>query len=178
MSLVPLVTQALSILVVLSDIVIVVWIVALVMRRRMNVASQFISWLSNHAVVLALIVAFVSMVSSLFYSDIAGYEPCKLCWYQRIFMYSQVFILAIALWRKNREVVEYSIGLSLIGGLIAAYHYYGQITNTPLPCSVIGFSSACSQRFVLTYGYITIPMMALTGFGLILMVMISRKISK
>lgn len=162
----------------MSDVALAVWLAAVAVGGKNELARDLISWLGKHAVVLAFIVALVSMLGSLFYSEVAGYEPCKLCWYQRIFMYSQVFILLIALIRRRQDVVDYCLGLSGIGSSIALYHYLGQITNTNLPCSFVGYSSACSQRFVLEYGYITIPMMALTGFLLILMVMISRKLSK
>ena len=62
--------------------------------------------------------------------------------------------------------------LSIIGAVIAAYHYLLQLNIAPsLPCSAVGYSVSCSQVFVMNFGYITIPLMSLTVFSLIAMLM-------
>lgn len=120
-------------------------------------------------------VALVAMVGSLIYSEIIGYEPCKLCWLQRIFMYSQVILLGMALFKKDYKIISYSIVLSIIGAIIAGYHYLLQLgVASGLPCSAVGYSVSCSQRFVMQYGYITIPMMALSAFVLITLLLSSH----
>ena len=48
------------------------------------------------ALTLALCVALVATAGSLYFSEVAHFVPCKLCWYQRIAMYPLVPILAIA----------------------------------------------------------------------------------
>ena len=122
--------------------------------------------------VLAFILALAAVSGSLFYSEIAGYEPCKLCWFQRIFMYPQVFLFGLALYKKDRGIAPYSLLLSIIGAVIAAYHYLLQLDIAPsLPCSAVGYSVSCSQVFVMNFGYITIPLMSLTVFSLIAMLM-------
>lgn len=45
---------------------------------------------------LALGVALVATLGSLYLSEIANFPPCRLCWYQRIAMYALVPILAAA----------------------------------------------------------------------------------
>jgi disulfide bond formation protein DsbB len=117
---------------------------------------------------LAFVLTLAAISGSLFYSEIAGYTPCKLCWFQRIFMYPQAIILALAIWRHDRAVAWYTLWLSVPGGLLAGYHYLLQIGVAPaIPCSAVGVSVVCSQRFVMQFGYVTIPMMALTAFALI-----------
>ena len=88
-------------------------------------------------------------------------------------MYPLALIFFIALIKKDRNIAVYPMALSTVGGIVALYHYYLQLGGqSPFPCSVVGYSSACSQRFVMELGYITIPMMALTAFVLIILSMI------
>ncbi|MDD2807589.1 MAG: disulfide bond formation protein B [Patescibacteria group bacterium] len=168
------INQILSLLTVVSEIMAVAILVVLVMGRY-GKAQGALVFLNRYGLWLAFIVALTATLGSLFYSEIAGYTPCKLCWYQRILMYPQVILLFMALWKRKSEIVDYLMGLSLVGFLIAGFHYYSQITNTPLPCSAVGYSASCSQRFFLQFGYITIPMMAASAFFLILVVMIAKK---
>lgn len=164
---IQIVNSILSILVTLAEIVSAVLLLSLFVSKK---ATKFFG---KYALQLAFLVALTATLGSLFYSDIAGYEPCKLCWYQRIFMYPQTILIGLALWKKDKSITRYSIVLSVIGGIIALYHYLLQIgIVNSLPCSAVGYSASCSQRFVLTYGYVTIPMMALSGFLLILILMI------
>ena len=113
--------------------------------------------------------ATISVLVSLTYADIIGFEPCKLCWVQRIFLYPQAIILGLALWKKTKDAGIYCLYLSVIGGLIALYHFYGQSFNpSALPaCDAVGGVS-CAVRFFVEFGYITIPMMSLTAFSLII----------
>lgn len=140
----------------------------LLLSRR-GEASHIMSFFHRNSLVLAFIVAFTSTVASLFYSEIAGFEPCYLCWLQRIFMYPQLVLLGMALVRKKSKIVGYSLALALVGGLISLYHnfiYYGGAS--PLPCNALGPGATCLKRYVLEFGYITIPLMALTSFLLLI----------
>ncbi len=123
-----------------------------------------------------LIVAAAATSGSLYFSDIAGWTPCKDCWYQRIFMYPQVLLLAVALWKKDRHIALYILTLSIIGMGIAIDHYAEQVeaafaaVGAPeidplIPCDNSGVSCAKTEIHF-TFGYITIPMMALTAFVL------------
>lgn len=120
------------------------------------------------------IVALIATAGSLFYSEIAGYEPCKLCWYQRILMYPQVVLFGLALAGRLRDVMIAAGALSGIGAIIAGYHYLLQIgVVTGSNCDALGYSVACSQRFVMNFGYITIPLMAFSAFMLIFLLTIA-----
>lgn len=46
------------------------------------------------------IVSVIATLGSLYFSEIRHYEPCKLCWIQRIFMYPIVIIVTIAFIQK------------------------------------------------------------------------------
>lgn len=126
--------------------------------------SKTLLLVQKNGMLLAFIVALTALLGSLFYSDVLGYEPCKLCWFQRIFIYPQVLLLGIALFKKDRNIINYSLIFAIIGGLIALNHYILQVTGVSLlPCSAVGYSVSCSKLFVLRFGYITIPMMALSA---------------
>jgi len=156
-------------LVIIAQILTILYIIGLFIRRK-NPNSDFVKMLGDNGFKLAFVVALASTFGSLFYSDVLGYEPCKLCWYQRIFMYPQVLLLGFALWRKEWNMYFYSLVLSVVGGLIALNHYVLQTTGTSiLPCSAVGYSVSCSKLFVMHLGYITIPLMALTGFTLMIL---------
>ena len=87
--------------------------------------------------------------------------------------------MGIALVRKDYWMKIYGVVLSVIGAVVALSHYLGQLGLTPLPCSAVGVSVSCSERFTLEFGYITIPMMAFSAFVLIaLALLISLKKEK
>lgn len=139
-------------------------------RRGMEIADFF----RQYAVLFSFIVSFVSVASSLFYSEIAGFAPCVLCWWQRVFLYPQAVILFVALFKKDWGVRKYALALSGLGFLVAFYHTYIQFGGESLaPCPVGGVS--CQFIYFLEYGYVTIPTMALTAFGLIILLMLFHK---
>ncbi len=120
----------------------------------------------RYGVPLALIVAFTAVTGSLYYSEIAGFVPCRLCWYQRILMYPLVIIILIGLIEQDEILPNYVLPFSLIGAGVSSYHYLLQL-------GVIGEAGACAigipcnARYVNYAGFITIPFMALTAFILI-----------
>lgn len=112
-----------------------------------------------------------AIVGSLFYSEIAGFEPCTLCWYQRILLYPQALIAIFALYLRDRRFAPwYMLGLSYIGGVVALYHTYLQYGRSSLiPCSASVAAVSCAQRFVFEFGFLTIPMMSLAVFVFIIL---------
>ncbi|MCR4328271.1 MAG: disulfide oxidoreductase [Patescibacteria group bacterium] len=170
------VNQILGILTIAADIAVVLIVAEMLFPGAFpwlrTVVKKKALWIAFSAAVIATL-------GSLTYSDIIGYEPCKLCWFQRIFMYPQVILLGIALFKKEKAILDYSLSLAVIGGIIAAYHYLLQVGVAPaVPCSAVGYSAACSQRFVLQYGYITIPMMAVSAFALIIVSLVMARMRK
>jgi disulfide bond formation protein DsbB len=169
------ITVILSILTVAAQVAVLVWILALVLLKNRR-ESKIIGFFAEHGLLFTFLIATGATLGSLFYSEIAGFEPCKLCWFQRLFMYPQMFMLGVALWKKDESVLRYSIVLSLVGAAIALYHYLLQLGIAPaVPCAAVGQSADCSQRFVMEMGYVTIPMMSLTVFALMLVCAISQR---
>ncbi|MFM2357929.1 MAG: hypothetical protein RJA61_666 [Candidatus Parcubacteria bacterium] len=163
------VTLIFSILSIVAQVISGFLLLALIFRKTWG--KNIILIVGKRAIIFIFLIALFATVGSLLYSDVVGYEPCKLCWFQRIFMYPQVILLPLALWRKETSIVAYSFALSLAGGLIAFYHYLLQrgIVETA-PCSAVGYGANCSDIFVMSYGYITIPLMALSAFILMTLI--------
>lgn len=126
-----------------------------------------IKFIQKNAIHIILAQAIIAMLGSLYYSDIKGYEPCVLCWYQRICMYSIFPMVLTALLRKENKIYQYTLPISVFGALIAIYHnllYTGIIKNEGF-CST-GIS--CTSKYVEYLGFITIPFMSLVGFAVII----------
>lgn len=133
-----------------------------------NKRKVLVKSLGKRAMGLALIVAAGASLGSLFFSEVMGLVPCQLCWYQRILMYPQVIMLGVALKQKRKYSWESVIAAS-IGAMTSAYHYLLQRSAVPnYFCNAVGYSESCSNVFEMTYGYITIPLMALTAFVMII----------
>ncbi|WP_071459029.1 disulfide oxidoreductase [Bacillus massilinigeriensis] len=111
--------------------------------------------------------AVIAMFGSLYFSEIRQYEPCELCWYQRILMYPLALILGIALIRKDYRVSFYSMIFSGIGAIVSLYHYSLQkvpfMADNAVSCGRI----PCTGQYINWFGFITIPLLALTAFIII-----------
>jgi len=165
MDIVDIADNLFSFLTIVAQILVVAIVIAVVTKNE-----KLEKLIGDKALLLAFLVALVSTLGSLFYSEIAGYDPCKLCWIQRILMYPQALLLgSVLFWKRGLEIIsKNSFILSVVGAAIAGYHYLLQIGVTEsASCGLVGYSSSCSQVFVMNWGYITIPMMALSGFLLI-----------
>ena len=163
-------------LVFLSQILLVVTVAVFAAGRFVKKNKTLISitnFFSQNALPLAFVVSLTAMSGSLFFSEIAHFIPCKLCWYQRIAMYPQVILLGIASLKNDFGIKRYILPLSAVGLIIAIYHYALQMSPFPLPCS--DEVANCSLKQVGYYGYITIPLMAATAFLIIICLMIVSK---
>lgn len=117
---------------------------------------------------IAWLQAIVAMLGSLYFSDVLHYQPCVLCWYQRICMYPQVLILGIAMMKEDVKVLRYTIPLTLVGLSISLYHnllYYKILSESFKPCQS---GVSCTAKYIEYYGFVTIPLLALTAFTIIL----------
>ncbi len=121
---------------------------------------------------LCWLIAAVSTMGSLFFSDVMDFSPCLLCWYQRICLFPLVIILAIGLFPLDKRVVKYALPLAIAGWLTAFYHnllYSGIIPESIQPCSQ-GIS--CTEEYIKLFGFLTIPMLSLLSFSMIITLLI------
>lgn len=131
------------------------------------------------ALYIAFVQAWLATLGSLYFSEIRHWTPCLLCWYQRILMYPLIIILGVGIWRKDKNVAYYVLPMSIIGGVIAFYHYMLQMTPlkdlTPIACNAYG---PCTEVRALTFGavtlpkFVTIPFLSLAAFLVITAMMV------
>ncbi len=142
---------------------------------RYHDRPTYLRFLGERGMWFAFFAAIIGTVGSLYYSEIIGYEPCVLCWWQRIFLYPQVVILGFALVKREiRHAVDYALALSAVGAVVALYNSYIQYGGSEfVPCPANGPS--CAIRYVYEFGYITIPLMSLTLFALIIGLLYTHK---
>ena len=112
------------------------------------------------------------MLGSLYFSEIAGFIPCKLCWYQRILMYPLAIILLVAIFRKDKDVSYYVLPFSLVGMIVSTYHYLLQKTDLFATSTVCSADAPCSSTWINWFGFLTIPFLALLAFSIITIMMV------
>ncbi len=155
------------------DIAILAALLTYLLRRFGKQELEFLEpvdrFLNRHSTKIAFLLALVATGGSLYFSNVLGYEPCRFCWFQRIFMYPLVLILGAGLILEDRNVRDYVIPLAVAGIPIAFYHSLMQRFEQfhSAGCSITAVS--CSTEYTFHYGYITIPVMSLTAFTAILL---------
>ncbi|PDO09370.1 MAG: disulfide bond formation protein B [Candidatus Reconcilbacillus cellulovorans] len=128
-------------------------------------------WWTDHALHWAFVVALVATLGSLYFSEVMRFTPCSLCWFQRILMYPLVVILGIAAARNDRGVVVYALPLASIGAMFSLYHVLLQkmpwLKKAAPSCGQV----PCETDYLNWFGFVTIPMLALTAFILIIIIL-------
>jgi disulfide bond formation protein DsbB len=175
------VTQALSVLTMLMHVFLIVGLIYFLLRffskAKLSFFENILNLIRKKFLLFSFIVALTATLGSLFFSEIALYDPCRLCWFQRIFMYPLVILFGIALFKDDKKIIRYALPLSMIGICISAYHYtistFSKVASSGV-CSATGPS--CLVDYFTEYGYVTIPLMAFTAFLLIIIFnLLSRK---
>lgn len=167
--------EALNYLIALGTIGMQVLSVALlvlfILRKNPALAgvSHFVgSWGLWAALLLSLAGALLSLV----YSEYFGIAPCSWCWFQRIFLYPQLVLFALAAYKKDYYIADYSIVLSVLGAAVALYQHYLQMGGASvLPCPASGVGD-CAKRFLFEFNYITFPLVAFSTFALLFVIML------
>ncbi|HTN80819.1 MAG TPA: disulfide bond formation protein B [Acidimicrobiales bacterium] len=146
------------------------WLAARWSKGAALVMDDVQAELTRLGVPVAFAVAATAMAGSLYFSEVANFVPCTLCWYQRIAMYSLAIILLVAVIRRDRNIRPYGITLALVGLPISVYHYLVEwypnletnVCSTGLSCSIVWFRSL---------GFMSLAYMAGSGFALIALVL-------
>jgi disulfide bond formation protein DsbB len=129
--------------------------------------KRFLAFCKQYSLYFAWVVSLAAVAGSLYFSEILGFIPCKLCWFQRIFMYPQAVLLGMASYRNDRGIIPYLLPINIIGGSFSLYHYAEQKIPgfaSLLPCTT---GVPCSQDYINWLGFVTIPLLALIAFILI-----------
>lgn len=114
---------------------------------------------------LLFFVAAGATLTSLVLSNVLGYPPCDLCWYQRVFMFPLPFIYGYGLVTNDKKAILYGVPLLVVGSTVALYHnllQWGIISEDLLECSYSSVS--CADPIINWFGFLTIPFGALLTF--------------
>jgi disulfide bond formation protein DsbB len=128
-------------------------------------------WIWGYELWSGFVVAAIATGGSLFFSEIAGFPPCELCWFQRICMYPLSILLLIIAWHGDNRAARYLLPLPVVGAGVSIYHMligYGAIAE-PNACSVSA-PGGCGTNWIRAwdFGYLQIETLALTGFLLLI----------
>jgi hypothetical protein len=131
--------------------------------RLARLEDTLVVAVGDAALWIAFLIAAAAMAGSLYFSEVADYVPCRLCWFQRIAMYPLAVILLVAAIRRDPDVRWYAIPLAAAGACVSIYHYLvewhpqleGDACDPLNPCSLVWFRE---------FGFVTLPLMALCGF--------------
>ncbi len=136
-----------------------------------------INLIRKNSLYLSLIIVILGVGGSIYTSAILNIEPCSLCWYQRIFLYPLAIIIPIGILRKDSNIYIYTLPLSIVGTIIALYHYLLYIKIIPealAPCLVGRVS--CTQELPQLFGFLNILQLSLLAFILItILLYLSKK---
>jgi disulfide bond formation protein DsbB len=126
-------------------------------------------WLEGYELWLAFVVSAVATGGSLFFSEIAHFVPCELCWFQRICMYPLSITTLLAALANDRRTARYLLPLPLAGAGVSIYHLLVEngVVEEARAC-LISAPGGCATKWINEFGYMTIPTLALTGFVLCL----------
>ena len=123
----------------------------------------------------------VSATISICFSAVLEFQPCVLCWYQRICLFPLILILAAGLFPAfDKSVIKYALPLCIAGGLTAFYHsllYAGIIPESIQPCSK---GVSCTEKYFELFGVISIPMLSFIAFStlVVLLIILKRRTSE
>lgn len=112
----------------------------------------------------AWLIAAASTLGALFMSEVMGLTPCVLCWYQRIFMFPLVFVLAAGLFPFDLKIVRYALPMAVVGMLVAVFHLLltaGVIPENMTPCTQ---GVPCGVTQIQWFGFVTIPFLSAIAF--------------
>ena len=142
------------------------------LRSKIPDLEDIVSLIGRWGLWKAFALSLIATALTLYYSEVLGLVPCGWCWVQRVFLWPQVILFAIALWKRDTTIALYSIWLSIFGAAAALYQHYLQMGgNSLLPCPASG-AGDCGQRFLFEFGYITFPLMAFSAFAFLIVVML------
>ncbi len=178
----PFLTALFGLLTLLVGVAVVAGLgLALIVWRGGTVPPLVARTVGAHGLGAIAAVSGVATLGSLYYSEIAGFVPCDLCWFQRIFAYPIAVLATLALVGHvrrlrvepgrlpGRHIWQQVVPLAALGLPIAIYHVLIQRLPT-LDAGMCDPSVPCSAIWVQQFGFITIPWMAGTVFAFVLVV--------
>jgi disulfide bond formation protein DsbB len=185
-SLIDSVTLLLSLGTVVMQVLALLLLLSLLLKKddikKAKGLGAFVQWISRYVLELGFLISLGAVLASMFYSTIAGYAPCEFCWWQRVLIYPQAIMFAVALYYKRKKKNEHhavtlstSIILSGLSALLGAFQYYGSHFNPSLLDACVANGPSCAKQYFVSFGYIDIPMMAVTTAVLLVLLVVTHK---
>ena len=127
------VVSALAILGLVGQSLVVVFVLALLVAR---VRVRELLW--GYELWAAFVVAALATGGSLFFSQVAGYVPCEMCWFQRICMYPLSLLTLFLAWHGDHRAARYLVPFPIVGAGVSVYHILieNHVVSTPPACQV------------------------------------------
>jgi len=125
------------------------------------------------ALYVALLAAWIAMLGSLYFSEVRGFVPCLLCWYQRILMYPLAGLIAFGILRRDHHLPFLVLPFSLLGQGVSTYHYLIQKTTIFGAEATCKAGVPCTTVWINWLGFITIPLLAMIAFLIITVAMLT-----
>jgi disulfide bond formation protein DsbB len=120
--------------------------------------------LKKYGLYLSWLIALVSTLGSIFFSDVLNYVPCNLCWYQRIFMFPLSILLGIAAYKNEKSIISYVRPLLLIGMVVAFYQFISEVFPSVALEVFCGEGKECVEGKVVVLGFISLAFLGFMSF--------------
>jgi disulfide bond formation protein DsbB len=119
---------------------------------------------------ICFVIAAIATGGSLFFSEIAHFVPCELCWYQRICMYPLSILTLLMAASGDNRAARYLFPLPIVGAGVSIYHILieNRVISEPSTCLISAPGAGCATKWINEFGYVTIPTLALTAFALLI----------
>ena len=138
-------------------------LLSLCVGQRASWAITVVTTARESALIMIAVITSGAMIGSLYFSEVVNYMPCKLCWYQRIAMFSMAILSVTAVIRKERVLAPYLIVLSAVGLVVSTYHFLlewfpqleSDVCSLDVPCTAVWFRE---------FGFVTLSFMAGSAF--------------
>jgi disulfide bond formation protein DsbB len=138
--------------------------------------ARWVAFFAQYGVYILMLQAWVATLGSLYLSEVMGFIPCELCWWQRIFMYPIALVATWGVFRSDDDLPNYALLLAVPGIAFSTYHYLLQVTpffGDGSSCAV-GTGVSCKSDYIAplfpawTNNMITIPLLAWIAFAVII----------
>jgi disulfide bond formation protein DsbB len=137
----------------------IVTLVALALEERMTWTNAWLTQVRASGIWIICLITTGAMLGSLYFSEHVGFAPCKLCWYQRIAVYSLAIISFVAALRNDKNIVGYTIVLAPMGLVVSTYHYLLEWYPN-LETNVCSLDVPCTAVWFRELGFVTLCFMA------------------
>lgn len=131
-------------------------------------ASRLRGLVAGYELWLAASLSLAGTGVSLFFTEFADFSPGEIGWYTRICMYPLSITTILVALANDRRAARYLLSFPLVGISLAVYGIL--LENHVVPQSrscLLSGPGGCTAKWIDEFGYVTIPVMALSSFVLI-----------